>query len=104
MLSYIVIFSIISSQNPIDFDDKAWDVLVESLKKSLSEKTLNNFVFFPDEKYLVQLRIFYPFMKSFFNPFVNIALTVFIAHLIHFPNVHFCICLFYNISDIIFAC
>ena len=58
LLTDVVIFSIFfSSESPID-------VLVKNLK------------IFLYEKYIVPLRTLYPFIKSFLNPFVDIASTV----------------------------
>ena len=46
---------------------------------------LNDFVMFLEKKYLAPLRIVYPFIKSFVNPFVHIGPIFFlIAHLINF--------------------
>ena len=38
MLSDVVIVAILSSENPIDFHDKIWDVLVKNQKYFLFEK------------------------------------------------------------------
>ena len=42
----------------------------------------------PQEKYFPPLKILYLSIKFFVNPFVDIALTFLIVHLIHFRQVH----------------
>ena len=52
-------------------------MLVKNLKYFLYEKYIKLFSNVPKEKYLASLRILYPFIKSFANPFVDIASTFF---------------------------
>ena len=54
----------------------------------LYEKYIKLFCDVPAEKYLAPFRILYPFIKSCVNPFIDIASDFFIAHLIHFEQVH----------------
>ena len=77
MLSYVVIFSILSSKSLIDFHDKTLDVLVTSLKYFSYEKYVKRLCNVPKEKYIAPLRILYLFIKSFVNLFVDIASTFF---------------------------
>ena len=53
------------------------DVLVKNLKHFLYEKCIKLFCNVPKEKYLAPLRTLYPFIKTFVNPFVDIAWTFF---------------------------
>ena len=48
-----------------------------------------NIKYFPNipKEYFAPLRVLYLFIKSFINPFVDIALTFFV-HLIRFQQVH----------------
>ena len=62
----MVIFAIFSSERPIDFHGKTLDVLVKNLTFFYVKNTLNDF------EMIAPLRILYPFIKSFVNPFVDI--------------------------------
>ena len=46
LLSEIVIFSMLSSDNPFNFHDKTGDLLVQNLKYFLVDEILSNFVIF----------------------------------------------------------
>ena len=54
-------------------------MLVKNLKYFLYEKYIKLFCLVPKEKYLAPLRIVYPFIKSFVNPFADIAWTYFVS-------------------------
>ena len=65
--------------------------------------------YIPQEKYFAPLRILNFFIKSFVNPFVDIALTFFGSSFnsflfeVTFFSFFIKICLFYEISNIIFV-
>ena len=75
------------SDNPIDFHDKTLDVLVKNLKYFLHKKYIKCFCNVLEEKYLVPLKVLYRFIKSFVNPFVDIASTFFDKSF-HSPKIH----------------
>ena len=121
MLSDVDTFSIPSSESPIVFHDKTLDVLVKNQKHFLYEKYIKRFCNVPKEIYLTPLRILYPFIKSFANPFVDIVSTLFdssfnlfststcfilfeLILLLKLNKFIIKICHFYEISNIIFAC
>ena len=85
MLHDIVIFSILSSDNAIDFHDKTWNVLVKNQKYFFTKKYVKWFCNVPEEKYPFLLKVLHSFIKSFVNPFIDIDIQLLlIAHLIHF--------------------
>ena len=71
MLSDVVISFILSSESPIDFHDKTFDVLVKNLKYFIFEKYIKLFYNVLEEKYLVPLRILCSFIKIFFDSSFN---------------------------------
>ena len=73
----LVIFSILSSDIPLDFHEKFLFVSLKYLMYFLSGINTKQFWNSPEEKYFVSLRILYSFVKSFVNSFVDIALTFF---------------------------
>ena len=83
-----VIFLILSSESPIDFRHKSLNVLVKNLKHFLYEKYIKLFCNVSEKKYFAPLRILYPFVKSFVNPFVDIASNFFDSSFNSFSTIH----------------
>ena len=73
MISNLVIFLILSCEDPIDFHDKILNVLVKNLKYFLHEKYNRLFLMFLKKYISCLLRILYQFIKSFADPFVGFA-------------------------------
>ena len=76
-MSDIFIFSIFSSDIPLDFHESIQVVPLKHLIYFLAGINTNSFWKIPEEKYFAVLRILSLFIKSFVNPFVGIALTFF---------------------------
>ena len=77
LLSDLVIFSIFSSENPLDFHESIQVNPLKYLTFFLAGINTKQFWNIPEEKYFAPLRILNLFIKSFVNPFVDIALTFF---------------------------
>ena len=84
LLCDLVIFSILSSYIPLDLHDSMRVKLLKYLMFFLigiNTKTISNI---PKEKYFAPFWMLNLFIRSFVNPFADIALTFLIVHLIHF--------------------
>ena len=77
LLSDLVIFSIFSSENPLDFHESIQVNPLKYLTFFLAGINTKQFWNIPEEKYFAPLRILNLSIKSFVNPFVDIALTFF---------------------------
>ena len=73
----LVMFSILSFDIPLGFHDSIQVVPVKYLMYFLAGINTKWFWNIPEEKYFSSLRILNLFIKSFVNPFVDIALTFF---------------------------
>ena len=77
LLPDLVIFSIFSSDIPLDFHESIWVKPLKYLMCSLAGIITKLSWYITEEKYFAPLRILNLFIKSFVNPFVNIAWTFF---------------------------
>ena len=73
LLFDLVIFSIFSSEIPFDFNDSVRVVPLKYLMCFLAGTYTNQFWNISIEKYFAPLKILNLFIKSFVNPFVDIA-------------------------------
>ena len=83
-MSDLVIFSILSSDIPLDFHDSIQVVSLKCLTYFLASINTKYFGNIPEEKYFTPLKIVSLFIKYFVNHFVDIALTFLIIRLIRF--------------------
>ena len=77
MLPDLVMFSIISSEFPLDVHISICVVPLKYLMQFLAGINTKQFWNITEEKYFAPLKILNLFIKSFVNSFVNIALTFF---------------------------
>ena len=77
LLSDLVIFSTLSSDNALDFQKLIRVVLRKYLMYFLVGINTKELWNIPEEKYFVPLRILYQFIKSLVSPFVDITSTFF---------------------------
>ena len=109
LLSDLVIFSTYSSDIPLEFYESTQVVPLKYVMYFLAGINTKYLWNIPEEKYFAPFRVLTLFIKSFVNPFVDIALTFFD---ISFNSLLFDItffsllwkCRFYEISNITFAC
>ena len=77
LLSDLVIFSTLSSDNALDFQKLVRVALRKYLMYFLVGINTKELWDIPEEKYFVPLRILYQFIKSLVSPFLDITSTLF---------------------------